>query len=52
MKAIVQDAYGHLWTSLNSGNIDMPTVENDRVLVRVKAASINPLDWHLVRGAP
>jgi NADPH:quinone reductase-like Zn-dependent oxidoreductase len=33
-------------------DIDMPTVGDDDVLVRVRAASVNPLDWHFMRGAP
>jgi NADPH:quinone reductase-like Zn-dependent oxidoreductase len=52
MKAIVQDAYGAPADVLELRDVDMPMVEDDRVLVRVKAASINPLDWHFVRGTP
>jgi NADPH:quinone reductase-like Zn-dependent oxidoreductase len=33
-------------------DIDMPTVGDSDVLVRVRAASVNPLDWHFMRGAP
>src|SRR5262250_3387458 len=33
-------------------DIDMPAVGDDEVLVRVRAASVNPLDWHFMRGAP
>jgi NADPH:quinone reductase-like Zn-dependent oxidoreductase len=29
-----------------------PAIEDDRVLVRVAVASINPADWHFVRGEP
>lgn len=29
-----------------------PTLEDDSVLVKVRAASINPLDWHYIRGEP
>jgi NADPH:quinone reductase-like Zn-dependent oxidoreductase len=29
-----------------------PALEDDRVLVRVTVASINPADWHYVRGEP
>ena len=32
--------------------LEKPTPAEDEVLVRVRAASINPLDWHLVRGKP
>jgi NADPH:quinone reductase-like Zn-dependent oxidoreductase len=31
---------------------DMPDVGDDDVLVRVRAASVNPLDWHFMRGEP
>ena len=33
-------------------DIDVPAVGDDEVLVRVRAASVNPLDWHFMRGAP
>jgi len=52
MKAIVQDRYGAPMDVLELRDVEMPTVDDDRVLVAVKAASINPLDWHLVRGTP
>ncbi|MCL1587256.1 MAG: NAD(P)-dependent alcohol dehydrogenase [Actinomycetia bacterium] len=52
MKAIVQDGYGAPSDVLELRDVDMPTVDDDRVLVAVKAASINPLDWHLIRGTP
>jgi NADPH:quinone reductase-like Zn-dependent oxidoreductase len=33
-------------------DIVKPTPADDEVLVRVKAASVNPLDWHYMRGSP
>ena len=33
-------------------DIDPPTVGADDVLVRIHAASLNPADWHIVRGDP
>ncbi|AWK12586.1 alcohol dehydrogenase [Streptomyces spongiicola] len=33
-------------------DLDMPVVGDDDVLVRVRAASVNPLDWHTMRGTP
>jgi len=30
----------------------MPAVGDDELLIRVRAASVNPLDWHFMRGAP
>jgi NADPH:quinone reductase-like Zn-dependent oxidoreductase len=33
-------------------DVDTPAVGDGEVLVRVRAASVNPLDWHFMRGAP
>jgi len=49
MKAIVQDGYGSA-DVLKLQEIDKPVVGDDRVLVRVRAASVNALDWHSVHG--
>ncbi len=51
MKAIVQDKYGSA-DVLELKEIDKPVVNDDDVLVRVRAASVNPLDWHIMRGRP
>jgi NADPH:quinone reductase-like Zn-dependent oxidoreductase len=32
--------------------VPKPTLEDDRMLVKVHAASVNPLDWHYMRGKP
>ncbi len=49
MKAVVQDGYGSA-DVLHFREIDRPTITEDRVLVRVRAASVNALDWHTVHG--
>ncbi len=49
MKAIVQEGYGTA-DVLRLREIDMPAVGDKTVLVRVRAASINALDWHMVHG--
>ncbi|TME59201.1 MAG: NAD(P)-dependent alcohol dehydrogenase, partial [Chloroflexi bacterium] len=49
MKAIVQDGYGSA-DVLRLQEIDRPVVADDGVLVRVRAASVNALDWHTVHG--
>ena len=51
MKAIVQDAYGSP-DILELRDIDKPVVEDDEVLVRVRAASVHPDVWHVVTGLP
>src|SRR6266498_1053747 len=51
MKAIVQTAYGSP-DVFELREIEKPVVDDDGVLVRVRAASVNALDWHLMRGIP
>lgn len=51
MKAIVYDTYGSP-DVLELREVDKPVVEDDDVLVRVHAASVNPADWHLLTGTP
>ena len=51
MKAIVRHAYGSP-DVLRLEDVEKPAVEDDGVLVRVRAASLNALDWHIMRGAP
>jgi NADPH:quinone reductase-like Zn-dependent oxidoreductase len=51
MKAIVQDRYGPPEV-LELKEIERPAVGDGDVLVRVRAASVNPQDWHLMRASP
>jgi NADPH:quinone reductase-like Zn-dependent oxidoreductase len=51
MKAIVYRCYGSP-DVLALEDVDRPAVADDEVLVRVRAASANPLDWHYMRGTP
>ncbi len=51
MKAIVYEMYGPP-DVLEFREIDPPTVGDDELLVRVRAAGINPYDWHYLRGLP
>jgi len=51
MKAIVQDRYGPP-SALELRDIDRPVPGAGEVLVRVRAAAVNALDWHFVRGDP
>ena len=51
MKAIVYRCYGSP-DVLSFEDVDKPTPADDEVLVKVRAASVNPLDWHFMRGSP
>ena len=51
MKAIVRDTYGSA-DVLELTDIDKPEPGDDEVLLRVHAASVNPADWHILRGVP
>ncbi|HEX3704537.1 MAG TPA: NAD(P)-dependent alcohol dehydrogenase [Vicinamibacterales bacterium] len=50
MKALVQDGSGSA-DVLHLREIDAPAVADDRVLVKVHAASVNAADYHVVHGA-
>lgn len=52
MRAVVQDRYGEPGTVMALRTVPRPTAGDGEVLVRVRAASINPYDWHLVTGLP
>jgi NADPH:quinone reductase-like Zn-dependent oxidoreductase len=51
MKAIVYCDYG---TSevLRLQDVEKPIPEDHQLLVKVRAAALNPLDWHFMRGTP
>src|SRR5947209_1086400 len=51
MKAIVQRGYGGPEV-LRLEDVEKPPTADREVLVRVRAASANPLDWHFMRGEP
>ena len=48
MKAIVNCEYGV--ENLQLRELEKPTPNDNEVLVRVRAASVNPVDGHLIRG--
>jgi NADPH:quinone reductase-like Zn-dependent oxidoreductase len=48
MKAIVSCEYGA--ANLQLRDLEKPTPNDNEVLVRVRAASLNPVDSHLIRG--
>jgi NADPH:quinone reductase-like Zn-dependent oxidoreductase len=51
MKAIVQVRYGSP-DDLELQDVEKPVAGDDDVLVRVRAASLHPDVWHVVRGRP
>jgi NADPH:quinone reductase-like Zn-dependent oxidoreductase len=51
MKAIVYRCYGGP-DVVKFEDIAKPIAADDRVLVKVHAASVNPLDWHYMQGKP
>jgi NADPH:quinone reductase-like Zn-dependent oxidoreductase len=51
MKAIASFCYGPPEV-LKFQDLAKPSPADDEVLLRVHAASVNPLDWHFMRGTP
>lgn len=51
MNAIVYCDYGPP-DALKLEMVEKPVPGDSQVLVRVRAASVNPLDWHYMRGTP
>ena len=51
MKAIVYCDYGAP-DVLKLETIAKPVPNDDQVLIKVRAASVNPYDWHFMRGEP
>jgi NADPH:quinone reductase-like Zn-dependent oxidoreductase len=51
MKAITYRHYGSP-DVLQCEEIEKPAAGDNEVLIRVRAASVNPLDWRLMRGKP
>jgi NADPH:quinone reductase-like Zn-dependent oxidoreductase len=49
MKAIIHERYGRP-SVLKVRDVDKPVPEDDQVLVRVHASSVNPLEWYGVTG--
>jgi NADPH:quinone reductase-like Zn-dependent oxidoreductase len=50
MKAIIYREYGS-GEACHVEEVEKPTPRDDEVLVRIRAAALNPLDYHLMSGA-
>jgi NADPH:quinone reductase-like Zn-dependent oxidoreductase len=51
MKAVVYTDYGSP-DVLEIRDVKRPVPNDDQILIKVRAASINPLDWHFMEGTP
>jgi NADPH:quinone reductase-like Zn-dependent oxidoreductase len=52
MKAAVYIRFGLPENVLQIQDVEKPVPKDDEVLIRVRAASVNPLDSHLMKGKP
>jgi len=51
MNAIIYRCYGSA-DVLELEEVEKPVPGDNEVLVKIKAAAVNPLDWHYMRGSP
>ena len=51
MKAILYDHYGSP-DVLHYEELEKPLPADDQILIQVRASSVNPYDWHFIRGTP
>src|ERR1039457_583810 len=51
MRAITYTEYGPP-DVLQLSEVPTPVPKDHEVLIRIRAASVNPLDWHYMRGTP
>ena len=51
MKAVIYSNYGSP-DVLRWEEMEKPVAADKEVLIKVRAASVNPLDWHFLRGTP
>ena len=51
MKAAIYTRYGPP-DVVQITDVEKPVPKDNEVLIRVRAASVNPLDWHFMRGTP
>ena len=51
MKAVVYTNYGSP-DVLEIRDVKRPVPNDDQILIKVRAAAVNPLDWHFMEGTP
>lgn len=51
MKAAIYTRYGSP-NVIQIGDVEKPAPKDNEVLIKVRAASVNPYDWHFMRGEP
>jgi NADPH:quinone reductase-like Zn-dependent oxidoreductase len=51
VRAVLRDRYGPP-DVLEVREVDRPTIDENQLLVRVHAVSVNPQDWHQLTGTP
>ena len=51
MKSVTYKKYGSAEV-LEISEVEVPAITENQVLVKVRAVSINPADWHFMRGTP
>lgn len=52
MKAMVQESYGPLSEVVEMAELPRPNPADHEVLIRVRASSVNAMEWHLMSGVP
>ena len=50
MKAMIYCDYG--LANIKLADIEKPVPNDDQILVKVRAVSLNPYDWHFIEGTP
>jgi NADPH:quinone reductase-like Zn-dependent oxidoreductase len=50
MKALQIEKYGEIKDSISINEVKKPSVKSNDILVEVKAASLNPIDYKMVEG--
>lgn len=52
MKAAVYTSYGPPDAVVQITDVEKPVPKDNQVLIKVRAAGVNPLDWRLMQGGP